>query len=92
MLLLIGNYFGNTYYPERKLLDNSTFWIYTVHYPLTIAVGNVANRLLSQSADWQILLFYFLSVIGVIVICVLSYMMLHKWFPRFVSFSTGSRA
>ena len=92
VLILIGSYLERYKKTWRKVLDDSTFWVYSVHYPLTIVVGAFGTSFFSKSHDWQILLFYCLSVLGISIICVLSYVVLHKWFPCFVSFLTGGRA
>jgi peptidoglycan/LPS O-acetylase OafA/YrhL len=92
MLLLIGGYLGHKPYPGRKLLDNSAFWIYTVHYPMTIAFGAVFARYLSGIEDWQMFVFYWCGVLCITVLCIVSYALLHRLCPKVLSFVTGNRS
>lgn len=92
LLLLVGSYFGNKQYPGRRLLDSSSFWIYTVHYPMTIALGTVFARYLSGIEDWQMFVFYWLGVLCITALCVVSYAFLHRLCPKVLSFVTGNRS
>lgn len=92
LLLLIGSYFGNKQYPRRHLLDSSSFWIYTVHYPMTIALGTVSSRYLQGMADWQMFVFYWCGVLFVTVLCVATYVIMHRLCPKVLSFVTGNRS
>ena len=93
LLLLVGSYFGNKQYPGRRLLDSSSFWIYTVHYPMTIALGAVSSRYLQgDTADWQLFVFYWCGVLCVTALCVVSYVVMHRLFPKVLSFVTGNRS
>lgn len=92
MLLHIGCYLGDSRYKGRSIMDKSVFWVFTVHYPLTIVLEKVSWRFLQYMSELQILLYYFISVICITLICVFSYMILHHLFPRFMSFTTGSRS
>ena len=92
LLLLIGSYYGNKQYPGRQLLDSSSFWIYTVHYPMTIALGAVSSRYLQGIADWQMFVFYWCGVLCVTALCVASYVVMHRLCPKVLSFATGYRS
>lgn len=92
LLLLVGSYLGSKQYQGWKLLDNSSFWIYTVHYPMTIALGAVSSRYLQGSADWQLFVFYWCGVACVTALCVASYVVLHRLCPKVLSFVTGNRS
>ena len=92
LLLFVGSYVGSKHYPGRKLLDNSSFWIYTVHYPMTIAIGTLAARYLLKMSDWHVFVFYWLCVLFVTALCVVSYVVLHRLFPKVLSFVTGNRS
>ena len=92
MLLLIGSYLGKKQYPGRQLLDSSAFWIYTVHYPMTIVFGTVLARHFSGIADWQMFVFYWCGVVSITALCVFSYAILHRLCPKLLSFVTGNRS
>lgn len=92
LLLLLGSYLGNKQYPGRRLLEKSSFWIYTVHYPMTIALGTVFARYLSGIVDWQMFVFYWLGVLCITILCVVSYAILHRLCPKVLSFVTGNRS
>ena len=91
LLLLIGSYFGDKQYPGR-LLNSSSFWIYTVHYPMTIAFGAILSRHLQGIADWQMFVYYWCGVLCVTAICVVSYVILHRLCPKILSFVMGNRS
>lgn len=89
--LLIGSYIGDKSYPGKALLGKSSFWIYTVHFPLTIAIGLFHNRYLQEITDGQLFVYYIVSVFVVTFMCVITYVVLHKICPTFLSFILGSR-
>ena len=91
VLLLVGNYFRGNQSNVWLTMNKSSFWIYAVHYPLTIAIGKTSDHILGNLNDWQLLLFYFLCVIGVTTICVFSYAGLNKLCPQLMSIITGKR-
>lgn len=91
-LLLVGSYLGNRHYLGRELLDNSTFWVYTIHYPMTIALGTVFTMFLKDVADWQLFAFYWCGVLCITILCVVSYVVLHRLCPQVLSFITGNRS
>jgi peptidoglycan/LPS O-acetylase OafA/YrhL len=91
LLFLVGNYFGNINYLGRKILDKSAFWIYTVHYPMTIAFGTISARYLQEAPDWQVFVYYWCIVLCVTALCVISYVILHRMCPKVLSFVTGNR-
>ena len=59
---------------------------------MTIALGAVSSRYLQGSADWQLFVFYWFGVLCVTVLCVASYVVLHRLFPKVLSFVTGNRS
>lgn len=91
MLFLLGSYWGDNNYKGKDILNKSSFWIYAVHYPLTIVVKKISAYFIVYLQDWQVLGFYFLSVICVTAICVFSYMISNKLYPQFLSIITGNR-
>ena len=91
MLLLAGSWLHNRNYPGRALLDRSSFWIYTTHYPLTLVVTAVSERYLLHVSDIQLLAFYLVSVVTVTGICVAVYWLLQRFCPSVLSFTTGHR-
>lgn len=92
LLLMVGSYFGNRHYLGREILDKSAFWIYTVHYPLTIAFGTISARYLLEASDWLVFVYYWFTVFSVTALCVISYVVLHRLCPKVLSFITGNRS
>lgn len=92
LLLLVGSYFGNKHYLGREILDKSAFWIYTVHYPMTIAFGTISARYLLEASDWQVFVYYWCIVLCITALCVISYVILHRLCPKLLSFITGNRS
>ena len=92
LLLLVGSYFGNKKYLGREILDKSAFWIYTVHYPMTLAFGNISARYLQEAPDWLVFVYYWLTVLCITALCVISYVILHRLCPKVLSFITGNRS
>lgn len=92
LLLLVGSYFGNKHYIGREILDKSAFWIYTVHYPMTIAFGTISARYLLEASDWQVFVYYWCIVLCITALCVISYVILHRLCPKLLSFITGNRS
>lgn len=92
LLMLVGSYHGNKQYPGRKLLDNSAFWIYTVHYPMTLVLSAVTTRYLQGINDWLMFVYYWCGVLCVTALCVVIYVVLHRLCPGVLSFVTGNRS
>ena len=92
LLLLVGSYFGNIHYIGREILDKSAFWIYTVHYPMTIAFGTISARYLLEASDWLVFVYYWCTVLCITVLCVISYVILHRLCPKVLSYITGNRS
>lgn len=92
LLLLVGSYFGNKHYIGREILDKSAFWIYTVHYPMTIAFGTISARYLLEASDWLVFVYYWCTVLCITVLCVISYVILHRLCPKVLSYITGNRS
>lgn len=90
-LFLAGAWLGEKKRWCSKLLDRSSFWIYAVHYPLTLVIRDVLARYLGGLSDWQVLGVYFLSVFIVTLVCVISYVICFQLCPRFVAVVTGNR-
>ena len=92
LLLLIGSYYGSKQYPGRKILEKSAFWIYTIHYPMTVTVGASSARYLRDLPGWQVFVFYWTVVLLVTTLCVGSYVIFHRLCPKVLSFVTGNRS
>ncbi|MBQ3945541.1 MAG: acyltransferase family protein, partial [Alphaproteobacteria bacterium] len=92
MLLYVGSFWGSKHYPGRQLFDKSAFWIYTVHYPITIVIGMMSASYLADIPDWLVFVFYWLSFLSVITLCVVSYAIMHWLCPRLLSYVTGNRS
>ena len=92
LLLLVGSHLGNQHYPGQELLNHSAFWIYTVHYPMTLVLGAVSIRYLQDVADGQMFVFYWCGVLCVTAMCVVIYVVLRRLCPGVLSFITGNRS
>ena len=76
---------------NNELLSKSSFWIFTIHYPLVIVIRSACVKYFAESSDmWHVLLF-FVSVVVITLICLLSYQILMKIWPSFVRITTGNR-
>lgn len=92
LLLLVGSYYGGKHYLGRETLDKSAFWIYTVHYPMTIAFGTISARYLLEAPDWLVFVFFGCTVLCATALCVFSYVVLHRLCPKVLAFATGNRS
>ena len=92
LLLLVGSSFGNKHYLGREILDKSAFWIYTMHYPMTIAFGTISAKYLLEAPDWLVFVYYWFTVLCITTLCVISYVILHRLCPKVLSFITGNRS
>lgn len=72
---------------DNKTLAGSSFWIYTTHYPLVLAISSVHPA----GDSWAQLCFYFFSVAAVVTVCLLAYKILGRVAPRLLAVTIGNR-
>lgn len=71
-------------------LSKSAFFVFCIHYPLVLPLKTFFSRA-SNMPDIILIGLYVAGVVGVAVISVTIYMILHKIFPKFLHLVTGSR-
>ena len=94
-LVLIFNIFIILYYGWNlsqshhwpTLLDRSSFWIYTTHFPLTIIVRFCRPNI----SDIAQITLYWSSIAFVIMTCIIIYYLANKLAPRIVAITMGNR-
>ena len=75
-----------------KLLTQSSFFIYLVHFIyITGLAGVVVTKLLPYDNQFIILFNYFLTVLVTIAICVLLYIIMRRLCPKLLSVIVGGR-
>lgn len=76
----------------NSFLAGSVFWVFATHDHLIIALRRFMMRYYGLAPDVIQILLYWVTVISVTVICLLSYAVMSRLFPNFVKFATGNRA
>ena len=75
----------------NSFLAGSVFWVYAIHDHLAIALRRLCMTYLGSVNDLLHVLLYALTVIIVTLLCLASYYIMNRLFPRFVKFATGNR-
>ena len=70
-----------------QIMEKSSFWIYTTHYPFTILIRETRPVL----TDWEQMGFYWISVLMVVAICIFTYWIGQKIVPKMMAVLTGNR-
>lgn len=78
--------------PALVALGGASFFVYAAHEPLLTALKKLAFIALQPSSTAAALLIYFLVPLLSILLCLLAYAGLARWFPRLTSLLTGGRA
>ena len=73
-----------------SLLSKSAFFVFCIHYPLTLALRPIFERI-NNDIDIILVLVYLTSVVSIASVCVLIYMILHFLMPKFLNLVTGNR-
>ncbi len=91
--LLIADMFNGQHstFNVQCSMAKSSFWIFTVHYPLVIAIRSVCVKWFATSSDWVHILLFFVCILVVTGICILMYQLLMKVCPSVVRITTGNR-
>jgi len=71
-------------------LSKSAFFVFCIHYPLTLALRPIFERI-NNDIDIILVLVYLTSVVSIASVCVLIYMILHFLMPKFLNLVTGNR-
>ena len=69
------------------ILEKSCFWIYAFHYPFTLLLRSKSY----EFNDWEQFAFYWLSVIAILTICIVTYVIGLRTIPRIMNILTGNR-
>ena len=75
----------------NSFLAGSVFWVFATHDHLAIALRRIMMACWGDCSDMVQVILYFLSILIVTFVCLLSYAFMHTLFPAFVKFSTGNR-
>jgi hypothetical protein len=97
MALIANSFFViwlGTYLYDREWrfpkLSKAAFFIFCLHFPLTKAVREIANRHLEWPDGFHLFL-YVVSVVAVTSLCYGAYLFLNRYWPWFIRVSTGDR-
>ena len=88
-LLWIGEKLSK-YHLYSAYLSKSAFFVFCIHYPLVLPLKTLFSHA-SSMPDIILIGLYVSGVVGVTVISVTIYMILHKIVPKFLHLVTGSR-
>lgn len=97
-LSLVANVFFILWIGERlskhhlysAYLSKSAFFVFCIHYPLVLPLKTLFSRA-SSMPDIILIGLYVAGVVTVAVSSIIIYMILHKFFPKFIHLITGSR-
>lgn len=73
-----------------SLLSRSSFFVFSIHYPLTIALRPIFERL-NGLTDVVLVVIYFASVLCITLACLFIYMLLNYMMPKLLKVITGNR-
>lgn len=73
-----------------SLLSKSAFFVFCIHYPFTLALKPLFERI-NGLPDAILILAYFASVTCIALVCVVLYKLMNLLMPRFLNVITGSR-
>ena len=76
---------------KMLLLSRSSFWVFTVHYPLVVFLRKSTLSVFNLSSTMVQIGMYSVLLVAVLVLCILSYCAVVALFPRFAKFATGER-
>jgi len=75
----------------NSFLAGSVFWIFALHDHLVIAFRRFLMARWGGASDLAHVALYWLTVVLVTAVCLVSYAVMKRLFPRLVKFATGSR-
>lgn len=75
----------------NSFLAGSVFWIFATHDHLAIALRKLCIQYWGNVSDVTHFFLYWMTFVIVVTLCLLSYAIMNRLFPKFVSFATGNR-
>ena len=90
VLLLLADWFVRHEY-TYKLLPNSAFIVFCVHYPIVVLLRRICISRFSDSSDYIHILLYFACVIVATVLSIGFYYLLERFFPKVKNVLSGNR-
>ena len=79
--------YASTIVHTPQIMEKSSFWIYTTHYPLTILIRETRPVL----TNWEQMGFYWISVLMIVAICIFTYWIGQRIIPKMMAVLTGNR-
>ena len=89
-LLLLADYCVRHGYTS-KLLPNSAFIVFCVHYPIVVLLRKFCISRFCDSSDYVHILLYFVCVIIATQLSIGIYCILERYFPKFKNILSGNR-
>ena len=89
-LLLLADYCVRHGYTS-KLLPNSAFIVFCVHYPIVVLLRKFCISRFSNSSDDVHIILYFVCVIVATLLSISIYCILERYFPKFKNILSGNR-
>ena len=75
----------------NTFLTGSVFWVFATHDHLAIALRRLCMHYFGTVSDVTHFILYWMTFIVVVTLCLLSYTIMNRLFPKFVKFATGNR-
>lgn len=75
----------------NPFLMGSVFWVFATHDHLAIALRRLCMHYFGTVSDVTHFILYWMTFIVVVTLCLLSYAIMNRLFPKFVKFATGNR-
>ena len=76
---------------KMQLLSQSSFWVFTVHYPFVVFLRKSTLSVFNSSSTMVQIGMYSVFVLVVLALSIITYFVMYKTYPRFVRFATGNR-
>lgn len=89
VLCFLGDYL-HRHKLYSSFLSKSAFFVFCIHYPLTICLRPVFMRI-NGCYDIVLVITYIISVIGITLLCTVLYKILIRIIPQFMGIITGNR-
>ena len=90
MLLLLADWCARNEY-TYKLLPNSAFIVFCVHYPIVVLLRRICILKFSDSSDFIHILLYFACVLVATLLSIGFYCLLERFFPKVKNLLSGNR-
>lgn len=76
---------------DISFLSSSSFFLYVTHDPMLRFIRKFSLKVADQTSELEMIISYFFSIIVDIAIVYTIYIILLKYAPRFLKWTTGSR-